>query len=120
MTTDTSHTQVIAQYNLQIMRDRLNSACGGQDPLTLKELQEIRLFVERLEALNSTPAPAPKARAKETKELLELAADLASARAKLDPAWPTWRKQIFWDNLDPQVTAYKARAKELTGFYVIL
>jgi len=52
--------------------------------------------------------------------LLELAADLAHAKSKLDPNWPTWQKRIFWDDLQPKIDAYKARAKELTGAYIIL
>ena len=44
---DNSYAQVVAEFDLDAMRDRLNSACGTGSPLALDELQEIRLFVER-------------------------------------------------------------------------
>jgi len=57
---------------------------------------------------------------REVKELLQQAADLAVARMKLDPSWPTWEKRIFWDNLDPQIRAFQDRVKMLVGGCVAL
>ncbi len=57
---------------------------------------------------------------KEVKALLELAADLASHKARLDPDWPAWRKKEFWAEIDPHIKDYKDRARKLTGAYVIL
>lgn len=60
----------------------------------------------------------------EVKELLELAADLAIARMRprlLDkPHWATWEICLLDKQLDPQIEAYQARVKALTGFYVTL
>jgi hypothetical protein len=61
-----------------------------------------------------------KAERKEIKDLLELAADLATHRATFDPDWPNWRKVLFWDDFTPRLKAYKERAHKLTGAYVIL
>jgi len=41
--------QIVDDFDLTAMRDRLNSACAG-NALDLAELQEIRAFVERLAA----------------------------------------------------------------------
>ena len=57
---------------------------------------------------------------KETKALIELAADLTFAKTKLDPNWPFWRKQEFWADLQPAIDDFKARVKALTGSYVSL
>jgi len=57
---------------------------------------------------------------REIVSLLELAADLAHARGQLDPAWPAWRKRLFWQDLEPKIQSYKARVKTLTGSYVAL
>ena len=41
-------SQILADYDLESMRDRLNQACGTNKVLTLEELQDIRSFMERV------------------------------------------------------------------------
>lgn len=57
---------------------------------------------------------------RETKELLQLAADLAVARMRLDPSWPIWEKKLFWDDLEPKIRAFQERVSALVGGRVAL